>query len=100
VELVSTNPAKIFGMYPRKGSLDIGSDADVIVLDPAREVEIDHTKLHSAMDYSPYQGIRVRGFPTWTISRGEVIAERGRPAAQRGRGQLVQRSPVEPQLLP
>ncbi len=100
VELVSTNPAKIFGMYPRKGSLEIGADADVIVLDPAREVEIDHTKLHSAMDYSPYQGTRVRGFPTWTISRGEIIAERGQPDAERGRGQLVQRSPVELQLLP
>ena len=100
VELVSTNPAKIFGMYPTKGSLDIGADADLIVMDPHQEVEIDHGTLHSAMDYSPYQGMPVIGFPTWTISRGEVIVERGEPQVDRGRGLLVMRSPVTREGLP
>jgi dihydropyrimidinase len=100
VELVSTNPAKIFGMYPTKGSLDIGADADLIVIDPDREVEIDHTMLHSSMDYSPYQGMCVTGFPTYTISRGEIIVDQFVPRADRGRGLLVHRAPITPEALP
>jgi dihydropyrimidinase len=100
VELVSTNPAKIFGMYPEKGSLDIGTDADIVVIDPEREVTINHQILHSAMDYSPYDGMRVSGFPAWTISRGEIIVEDGEPKAERGRGQLVRRTRIDPESLP
>ncbi len=100
VELVSTNPAKIFGMYPEKGSLDIGTDADVIVTDPEQEVTIDHEVLHSAMDYSPYAGMRVSGFPAWTIARGEIIVEHGEPKAERGRGRLVRRTTIDPRALP
>ena len=99
-ELIATNPAKIFGMYPTKGSLDIGADADLIVIDPNREVEIDHALLHSNMDYSPYQGMGVAGFPTWTISRGEIIVEQFQPKVDRGRGQLVRRSPIAREALP
>jgi dihydropyrimidinase len=100
VELVSTNPAKIFGMYPEKGSLDIGTDADIIVIDPEQEVTVDHHVLHSAMDYSPYEGMRVSGFPTWTISRGEIIVEGGDIETERGRGNLVRRSRINPDALP
>ncbi len=100
VELVSTNPAKIFGMYPRKGSLDVGADADLIVIDPEHSEEIDVTMLHSAVDYSPFQGIQVSGFPTWTISRGEVIATRGESTARRGRGRLVERAPTYADRMP
>jgi dihydropyrimidinase len=100
VELVSTNPARIFGMYPAKGSLDIGADADLIVIDPHREVEIGHEVLHSKMDYSPYEGMVLSGFPTWTISRGEVIVADGRPRATPGRGQLVPRSLITRKALP
>ncbi len=69
VELTATNPAKIFGMYPQKGSLDIGADADLIIVDPDRTDEIDVAALHSAIDYNPFQGMTVRGIPTWTVSR-------------------------------
>ncbi len=100
VELVSTNPARIFGMYPEKGSLEIGTDADLIVIDPRKEVVIDHEMLHSAMDYSPFEGMSVAGFPEWTISRGDMIVGDGKPSAERGRGQLVSRSPIEPGELP
>jgi dihydropyrimidinase len=100
VELVSTNPAKIFGMYPEKGSLDIGTDADIVVMDPEREVTIHHEILHSAMDYSPYAGMRLSGFPAWTISRGEIIVENGEPQAARGRGRLVKRMRIDPGALP
>ena len=77
VELASTGPARIFGLYPRKGTLDEGADADIIVVDPEAESEIDAASLHSAVDYSPFQGMRVKGFPTWTLSRGEVIVDCG-----------------------
>jgi dihydropyrimidinase len=95
VELTSTNPAKIFGMYPQKGSLDIGADADLIVVDPNRTDEIDAANLHSAIDYNPFQGMTVCGIPTWTVSRGEVIVEQGTPSAARGRGRLVRRDAVQ-----
>jgi dihydropyrimidinase len=100
VELVSTNPAKIFGMYPQKGSFEIGADADLIVIDPDIEVELNPAALHSAVDYSPYEGTRVSGFPTWTISRGEIIAEHGKPSTARGRGRLVERTPTDAAALP
>ena len=100
VEITATNPARIFGLYPRKGTLEVGADADVIVVDPEAEVEIDAARLHSAVDYSPYQGLKVRGFPTWTLSRGEVIVERGEPVAQQGRGRLAERGRIDPAALP
>ena len=100
VEITATNPARIFGMYPRKGTLEVGADADVIVVDPGAEVEIDAARMHSAVDYNPYQGLKVRGFPTWTLSRGEVIVERGKPIPRRGRGRLARRGTIDPAALP
>ena len=100
VEITATNPARIFGLYPRKGTLDVGADADLIVVDPEAEGEIDAAQLHSAVDYSPYQGLRVRGFPTWTVSRGEVIVEHGEPVARRGRGRLAERGTITAATLP
>ena len=100
VALTSTGPARMFGLAPHKGSLDVGADADVIVVDPEREVEVDADMLHSDVDYTPYQGMRMRGFPTWVISRGEVIAERSEPIGERGRGRLAPRTTIEPDGLP
>ena len=76
------------------------TDADVVVIDPEREVTIDHRLLHSAMDYSPYEGMRVSGFPAWTISRGEIVVENGELIAERGCGKLVKRSRINPDTLP
>ena len=100
VEITATNPARIFGLYPRKGTLEVGADADVIVVDPEAELAIDSARLHSAVDYSPYQGLKVRGFPSWTLSRGEVIVERGDPVAPRGRGRLAVRGVIDADTLP
>ena len=100
VEITATNPARIFGMYPHKGTLEVGADADVIVVDPGAEVEIDAARMHSAVDYNPYQGLKVRGFPTWTLSRGEMIVERGEPMPPQGRGRLARRGRIDPAALP
>jgi len=100
VELTSTNPARIFGMYPNKGTLDIGTDADIVIVDPEKETELDPACLHSAVDYTPYQGLIVSGFPTVTLSRGEVIVEDGEPIVTRGRGKVVERQRIDPNSLP
>lgn len=100
VELTSTAPARIFGLYPRKGTIEPGSDADLIVVDPDRIVKVDAAVLHSNVDYSPYEGMRLEGFPTWTVSRGEVIVAEGELTAERGRGRLVERAPIDPAALP
>jgi dihydropyrimidinase len=100
VELTSTAPARIFGMYPRKGSVEPGADADLIVVDPECEVTVGVAMLHSDVDYSPYDGMVLRGFPTWTISRGEVVVSEGELSAERGRGRLAERGRIEKGALP
>ena len=75
VEVVSTNPAKIFGLYPKKGSLSVGSDADITIIDPKFETKITLESLHSNVDYTIYEGIRVKGYPVTTIVRGEPIVK-------------------------
>ena len=71
--LTATNPAKMYGLHPRKGTIAIGSDADLALWDPEREVTITNGMLHHNVDYTPYEGMRVRGWPVTTISRGEVV---------------------------
>lgn len=96
VELVATNPAKIFGLYPQKGSLVPGSDADVVVMDPERRWVLDYRNLHQPVDYSPYEGMHLQGAPALTVSRGEIVAENGVPRVERGRGQFVARARRSP----
>jgi dihydropyrimidinase len=100
VELVSTNPARIFGLYPRKGSLEVGADADLVFFDPQAQAVVDATDLHSAVDYNPFEGMRLKGLPVLTISRGEVVARDGEPTAVRGRGRPAERSRVSAAALP
>ncbi len=94
VDVVSTAPAKLFGLYPKKGSISVGADADLMVIDPEREVTISYKDLHENVDYTPYEGMRVKGYPVMTISRGEVIVEEGVFMGQRGRGRFLRRKPV------
>jgi dihydropyrimidinase len=89
VRLMAANPARIFGLYPRKGALQVGSDADVMLYDPRPEGVIDYQELHYLAGYSPYQGMRTKGRVHTTISRGEVIYQDGKFPAQPGRGQFV-----------
>ena len=91
VELTSTNPAKILGMYPQKGTIAVGSDADIVIYDPNKKVTIKQEMLHENVDYSPYEGFEVDGYPVMTISRGEIIAKDGEYVGAEGRGQFIVR---------
>ncbi len=77
-ELASANPARAFGLYPRKGTIAVGADADLVVLDPEREHVVTPAVLQSAQDFTPFAGLRIRGWPTHTVLRGRVVFENGR----------------------
>lgn len=92
-DLMSTNPAKLFGMYPQKGCLAVGSDADIVLLDPNRKVEIQHNILHDNTDYTPFEGFVVTGWPVLTMSRGMIVAKDGQFTGVAGHGRFVRRKP-------
>jgi dihydropyrimidinase len=77
VEFTSLRPAKLYGLYPRKGTIAVGADADIAVWDPEKRVTIANTALHHAVDYTPYEGIEVSGWPRHVFSRGELLVEDG-----------------------
>jgi dihydropyrimidinase len=89
VELTSTNPAKLYGLHPRKGTIAIGADADLVVWDTERRVTISNARLHHAVDYTPYEGVEVRGWPVLTLSRGEIVWDGVHPRGERGRGRFL-----------
>ena len=91
VAAFATNPARIFGLYPRKGTIAVGSDADLVLFDPARTEVIDERRLHSRAGYDPFHGRTVTGVPVMTLSRGAVIARGGELLSRPGRGRHVLR---------
>ena len=91
VEITSTAPAKIFGMFPRKGTVAPGSDADLIVWDPEKEHVLSQKTLHMRVDYSPYEGQTVRGAATHVFSRGELVVQEGQFLGKKGRGKFLKR---------
>jgi len=88
----ATNAARIYGLYPRKGVVAVGADADLAVWDPLRETTVTNERLHHRMDYTAFEGMRVRGWPVATISRGEVVWRDGTVTARPGRGRFVPRA--------
>ena len=94
VELTSANPARLFGLYPRKGTIAVGSDADLVVLDPQLRRTIDGRSMQSNADYSVYDGREIHGWPRFTVSRGDVVLADGQVIAEPGRGQLLRRDPT------
>jgi dihydropyrimidinase len=91
VQLVSTAPAKLFGLYPRKGTVAVGSDADLIVFDANEEQTISVKTHHMRVDYSMFEGTRVKGVPKTVLSRGRVIVEGGQFVGKVGAGEFVKR---------
>jgi dihydropyrimidinase len=96
VEVMSTNPAKLFGVYPQKGTIAVGSDADIVVFDPKKDVTIRHRDMHSRSDYELYEGFQVTGWPAMTLSRGEIIVDNGKVLGSAGRGKLLRRKKFSP----
>jgi dihydropyrimidinase len=92
VELLSTNPAKLFGLYPRKGTIAVGSDADIVVFDPDKRVTISASAHHSKSDYNLFEGTEVTGVPEVVLLRGNVLVEDGDLVASPGIGQFVRRA--------
>ena len=88
-----TSPAKIFGLYPRKGTIAPGSDADIVVFDPERRVTLSAATLHMKVDYSPYEGREVVGAADVVLSRGKVVVEGGRFVGRPGAGTFIRRQP-------
>src|SRR5262245_24427799 len=92
VELTSTSPAKIFGLFPRKGTIAPGSDADIVVFDPNRTITLSAKTLHMNVDYNPYEGRQVTGATDTVLSRGRVIIEDGKFVGRPGAGSFVKRA--------
>src|SRR4051794_5717555 len=98
VELLATNPAKLFGLYPRKGTIAVGSDADIVVFDPTKKHTITAASQHSKTDYNLYEGTEVTGTPETVLLRGNVLVEGGELVAEPGIGQFVKRARFGEQL--
>ena len=100
VELLSTNPAKLFGLYPRKGTIAVGSDADLVVFDPEQRVTISAATHHSKTDYNLFEGTEVTGTPALVLLRGNVLVEGDELVASPGIGQFVARAKFGQDLKP
>ena len=93
VGLCATSPARLFGLYPRKGTIAVGSDADLVIYDPDRELVLSVETLHQRVDYCPYEGWLVHGYPRTVLLRGQVIVQDGRFVGRPGQGRFVPARP-------
>lgn len=92
VALTSTNVAKLYGLHPQKGTIAVGSDADIAIWDPELEQTIEHAMLHDNVGYTPYAGIKIKGWPTIVLSRGKIVVQDNTLQAERGDGRFLPRS--------
>ena len=95
VELCSTTPAKMFGLFPRKGTIAVGSDADIVVFDPRRKAMLGVKTLHMKVDYNPYEGRTVEGAPSTVIVNGQVVVDGDRFVGRKGAGRFLKRGPSQ-----
>jgi dihydropyrimidinase len=93
VAVTSTNIARILNLYPRKGAILPGADADITVWDPKANKTISARSQVSVIDYNVFEGVKVTGLPRYTLSRGEVVFRDGSVQAELGRGRFVRREP-------
>jgi len=91
VEITSTAQAKIFGLFPRKGTIAVGSDADIVIFDPEEEMTISAKNHHMRVDYSAYEGMKVRGVTKTVLSRGELVIDEGKYVGRKGHGSFLKR---------
>ncbi|TCO74803.1 dihydropyrimidinase [Marinisporobacter balticus] len=91
VQVTSTNAAKIFGMYPKKGTIAVGSDADIVIFDTNVEKTVKQEILHENVDYTPFEGFKLKGYPETTMVRGKVIVENGQFVGEKGYGEFIMR---------
>jgi dihydropyrimidinase len=96
VAVTSTNIAKILNMYPKKGAILVGADADIVVWDPAKEKTISASSQQSAIDYNVFEGKHVKGLPRFTLTRGQVAIHDGEVRTEEGHGKFVKRDPGQP----
>jgi dihydropyrimidinase len=94
VALTSTNAAKLYGLHPRKGTIAIGSDADIAIWDPNWQRTITHSMIHDNMDYTPYEGMNITGWPRTVINRGRVVVDDETLKVERGSGEYLTRRPL------
>jgi len=94
VEIVSTGPARLFGLYPRKGAVMAGSDADLVIIDPGKEVALSAETLHMNLDYTLYEGFTLKGYPVITISKGKIICSDGQFFGSPGEGEFIARNKI------
>ena len=99
VNLTSTMPAKLFGLWPRKGNLAVGADADIAIIDPRRSCTLCHSDMHDNADYSPYEGMTCQGMLVTTLSRGKVVAHEGKFTGTAGAGHFLARKPFDLALV-
>ena len=92
VEIVSTTPAKMFGLYPQKGTITVGSDADIVIWDPNKEITISAKSHHMRVDYSMFEGFKVKGDAETVLSRGETVVDKGKWLGKAGRGTFIKRN--------
>ncbi len=92
VEIVATTPAKMFGLYPRKGTIAVGSDADIVIWDPNKELTLSAKTHHMRVDYSMFEGFKVKGDAETVLSRGETVVDKGRWLGRAGRGSFLKRN--------
>jgi dihydropyrimidinase len=95
VELCSTTPAKMFGLFPRKGTIAVGSDADIVIFDPNRSATLGVKTLHMKVDYNPYEGRTVQGSPSEVICGGQVVIDGDTFVGKKGGGRFLRRGPSQ-----
>ena len=97
VAVTSTNIARILNLYPKKGAIVVGADADIVIWDPEATKTISASTQVSVIDYNVFEGFKLKGLPRVTISRGETVYENGKVTAKTGRGKFVARKPFPPE---
>src|SRR5947199_1812519 len=89
VALTATNHAKLYGLYPKKGTIAVGSDADIAIWDPRKQVTVRAADIHDNVGYTPYEGMQLQGWPVTVISRGRIVIDEGKLQAERGSGMFL-----------